>query len=364
MTPDKYASNQAASGLKSGIFAILFNRDTHLDTALCQLQGSRRYSNLMQFFSHIAYILKISIRQSIIIGGSTGWYVMLTLLGFHSHRPTKRKGRRLISPEFRERLMITVTNVNQCVLCSWAHSKAALMAGIPDEEVRQLLVGDTANCPPEEREALLFAQHWADTDGAPDADAVTRLTDIYGEKKAQAILVTLGVMRIGNYAGNAVQFNLTRLKRKFTTQQRHAISDQRIKAIKLTLWVFAPSAIIIGIVVQWFPVAFWNLLGLGVGADATLSRLYGAVLLGVGLMGAQALSNPIRHATLLLFISYYKGIAALVLLTVFFTHPGMPVASLIIGVLYGGLAALCFALYPRNSGVADSSEKSAPTAKH
>lgn len=353
MAQNKHLSTQDESGLKSGIFAILFTRDANLDFALCQLQGSRRYTSLMQFFSHIAYILKISIRQSILIGGSTGWYVMLTLLGFHSKSPPKRTGRQLISPDFRERLMITVTNVNQCELCSWAHSKAALMAGISDDEVRQLLIGDTANCPPEERDALLFAQHWADTDGAPEEDAVTRLINLYGRKKAQAILVTLGVMRIGNYTGNAVQYNLTRLKQKFNSQQRHAMSDQQVKAIKLTLRVFAPSAIIIGIVVQCFPITFWNLLGLGVAADATLSRLYGAVLLGVGLMGAQALSDPLRHATLLLFISYYKGIAAVVLLVAFFTHPGMPITSLVIGVLYGGLAALCFVLYPRGSGMTD-----------
>ncbi len=209
MGQSKSIPPQPASGLKSGIFAILFQRGADLDTALRQLQGSRRYTSLMQFFSHIAYILKISIRHSIMIGSSTGWYVTLTLLGYHPEKKAapNRRGQ-LISADFRERLMITVTNVNQCELCSWAHSRAALIAGISEDEVNMLLVGDTANCPADERDALLFAQHWADTDGKPDDTALSKLIAHYGEEKAKAILVTLGVMRIGNFSGNAIQYNM------------------------------------------------------------------------------------------------------------------------------------------------------------
>lgn len=125
------------------------------------------------------------------------------------------------------------------------------------------------------------------------------------------------------------------------------MTNPQEQKIRWTLWVFAPSAVIVGVIVQLFPLTFWQLLGLQVGADATLSRLYGAVLLGVGLTGLHALSNPLRHATLLLLIGYYKTVAALVLGLAFFSQADMPLASLVIAVLYGGLALWCFAIYPR-----------------
>lgn len=122
-----------------------------------------------------------------------------------------------------------------------------------------------------------------------------------------------------------------------------------LKPINLTLWIFAPSAIVTGILVQWYPIAFWQALGLSAGADATLSRLYGAVLLGVGLLSLHALKNPVKHASLFLFIGYYKGIASLTLTYNYFTQPTPSITILIIALLYGTLALHCLALYSRST---------------
>ena len=45
----------------------------------------------------------------------------------------------LISPDFRERLMLAVTAVNGCRYCSYAHTRAALKGGLSREEISGLL---------------------------------------------------------------------------------------------------------------------------------------------------------------------------------------------------------------------------------
>ena len=45
----------------------------------------------------------------------------------------------LISPAFRERLMLAVTAVDGCRYCSYFHAKQALKSGITPEEISQLL---------------------------------------------------------------------------------------------------------------------------------------------------------------------------------------------------------------------------------
>lgn len=121
------------------------------------------------------------------------------------------------------------------------------------------------------------------------------------------------------------------------------------KFIHLTLWIFAPSAIAMGSLVQCFPITFWQVLGLSAGTDATLSRLYGAVLLGVGLLSLHALNNPLKHLSLFLFIGYYKGIASLMLAYTYFTQQIPTITTLIVALLYGTLALLCLALYLRSA---------------
>ena len=108
-----------------------------------------------------------------------------------------------LTPSFRERLMLAVTAVNRCRYCSYAHSKAALTAGLSAEEVAELCGGVYDSCPQEEMPALLFAEHWAETDGYPDEDARQEVSARYGEALLQDIEVVLRMIRMGNMYGNA-----------------------------------------------------------------------------------------------------------------------------------------------------------------
>ena len=63
---------------------------------------------------------------------------------------------------FVERLMLAVTAVNKCPMCSYAHTEIALKSGMAKEEIENLLGGSYTDCPPEEGGAILFAQHYAE----------------------------------------------------------------------------------------------------------------------------------------------------------------------------------------------------------
>jgi AhpD family alkylhydroperoxidase len=124
-------------------------------------------------------------------------------------REIARKG--LIAPAFRERLMLAVTAVNGCRYCSYFHARQALKSGIAAEEINSLLSGDVANCPQDEAIAVIYAQHWAETDGHPDPEAVRRLQQIYGRKKAEAIHLILRMIRMANLLGNSCDYLIYRM---------------------------------------------------------------------------------------------------------------------------------------------------------
>jgi len=117
----------------------------------------------------------------------------------------------LISPAFRERLMLTVTSVNNCRFCTYVHSKQALLSGISKEETEMLLKGVIENCPEKEIPALFYAQHWADSDAKPDPKAKHKLIETYGKSTVEVIELVLRVIRMGNLAGNTWDYFLYRL---------------------------------------------------------------------------------------------------------------------------------------------------------
>ena len=126
-----------------------------------------------------------------------------------NRRLVRRAFRELVQPDFRERLMLVVTEVNGCRYCSYGHGLAALKAGVPQEQIDELSAGlIPSGAPREEISALLYAQHWAECNARPDPLATARLVDIYGAEKAEAIQVLLRMIRVGNLLGNQGDFIL------------------------------------------------------------------------------------------------------------------------------------------------------------
>ena len=130
-----------------------------------------------------------------------------------SRRELIRKAmREMISHDFRERLMMVVTQVNGCRYCASFHAKEALKSGISNEELKVLLAGEVPeDAPIEEMSALGYAKHWAESDAQPDAAAMQRLEDEYGQERANAIHIVLRMIRMGNLSGNLFDYWLYKL---------------------------------------------------------------------------------------------------------------------------------------------------------
>ena len=117
-----------------------------------------------------------------------------------------------ISFGFRERLMMVVTEVNGCRYCSYYHSGQSIKAGLSNDELRVLLSGQIPEgSPAEEIPALVYAQHWAETNAQPDREAVHRLVEIYLDERASLIHAILRMIRAGNLMGNTWDYFLSRI---------------------------------------------------------------------------------------------------------------------------------------------------------
>ena len=113
----------------------------------------------------------------------------------------KAKRNMKLSQKFIERLMLAVTEVNDCSICSYAHTKMAIESGMSNEEIQNMLSGVIDDVPADEVAAVIFAQHYADTRGNPTSESWQRIVEIYGTSKAKGILGSIRAMMIGNTYG-------------------------------------------------------------------------------------------------------------------------------------------------------------------
>ena len=111
----------------------------------------------------------------------------------------KKKGE--LDTEFIERIMLAVTDVNGCGVCSYAHTKMALEAGMSDKEIQNMLAGVLTDVPEDQIQAMIFAQHYADHRGKPSGEAWARIVEIYGVSKSKAILGAIRIIMMGNALG-------------------------------------------------------------------------------------------------------------------------------------------------------------------
>lgn len=124
-----------------------------------------------------------------------------------------KKVRRL-SEHFIERIMLAVTEVNGCAVCSYAHTKMALEAGMTNEEIQKMLSGISEDVPEEELSAVMFSQYYADARGYFSQESWERITEMYGLEKAKGILASIRIMMLGNAVGIPWSSFINRFKGK------------------------------------------------------------------------------------------------------------------------------------------------------
>ena len=113
----------------------------------------------------------------------------------------KAKAAGKMDKAFLERIMLAVTEVNGCAMCSYYHTKVALEEGFRAEEIRAMLGGDFADVPEEQLRGVLFAQHYADQRGKPARESWNRIVEDYGETGAYGVLAATRMIMMGNVFG-------------------------------------------------------------------------------------------------------------------------------------------------------------------
>jgi len=115
----------------------------------------------------------------------------------------KTEGAGGLSSKFIRRIMLAITEVNGCQICSYAHTKMALEDGMSNTEIKNMLKGVLEDVPTEEVAAIMFAQHYAESRGRPSEGAWQRVLDLYGIEKAKGILRAVRTIMMGNAFGIA-----------------------------------------------------------------------------------------------------------------------------------------------------------------
>ncbi|KYG90603.1 alkylhydroperoxidase [[Bacillus] sp. KCTC 13219] len=153
-----------------------------------------------------------------------------------------------LSSHFIERIMLAVTEVNGCEICSYAHTKYALEQGMSNTEIKMLLSGDTDGISEQEMTAIIFAQHYADTRGNPTREAWNHLVKVYGTEKALGILGAVRAIMAGNIYGIAISAFRSRMKGR-KIEKTNLLYE--IKML-MSIIIFLPVAVIHGYISNLF----------------------------------------------------------------------------------------------------------------
>jgi AhpD family alkylhydroperoxidase len=151
---------------------------------------------------------RFSIQESIPIM----WRASRSLPLLRSWSKSKR-----INKAFRERIMLAISGVNGCAMCSFVHTKLALAEGISAEQIKQLLGGEFNDIPAGEAVGVLYAQSYASGKEVIDPTSFQRLVKEYGEQKAYCILQVCQIITFTTVMG----ITLDGMKQRFTFKRSH-----------------------------------------------------------------------------------------------------------------------------------------------
>lgn len=126
----------------------------------------------------------------------------------------KAKKKKELDSQFIERIMLAVTEVNDCPACSFMHTKMALETGMENEEIQKMLSGTFENIPKDELAAIMFAQHYAESKGHPSKKSWDEIVTLYGKSKAMGILGAIRMIMMGNVYGITIGSFINRFKGK------------------------------------------------------------------------------------------------------------------------------------------------------
>jgi AhpD family alkylhydroperoxidase len=145
---------------------------------------------------------------------------------------------------WRERIMLAVTQVNKCAMCSWMHTNIALGAGMKDEEIKSILQGDYSTIPNKELTSILYAQDYASRQEKKNQVFAEKVINQYGKTKARAIDNVIAIITMTNSMG--IQMAL--LKDTFTFKHQKGSNFFREFFVPLITMIVFPFLFLIAAV--------------------------------------------------------------------------------------------------------------------
>lgn len=178
------------------------------------------------------------------------YYRIVYLAFFSANNLQVVRKNKTLSEHFMERIMLAVTEVNGCPLCSFAHTKMALESGMSNEEIQNMLAGIGDDIPDDEISAVLFSQHYAETRGYPSRKSWERIVEIYGLEKAKGILGAIRIMMLGNAFGIPLGSFLNRFKKGEEADERSGLIYEIVMILASV--VYLPIALIHALLAKLF----------------------------------------------------------------------------------------------------------------
>jgi len=112
-----------------------------------------------------------------------------------------------------EKIFIVTDAVNGCIYCSWLDAKLAIKSGMSEEEISNMMkLQFHTSASESELNALLFAQHFAETNRNPDPEMTKKLFEYYGEKTGKSIILAIRAVTFGNLYFNTWGAVISRFK--------------------------------------------------------------------------------------------------------------------------------------------------------
>ena len=137
----------------------------------------------------------------------------LTFLGRHVFEILKIFTTRNKDDLLTEKLLMILSVSNDCKYCIWLDTQLAEKRGVSSSEIQKMLnLQLDTKLPEEELKALIYAQHYAETNGNPLKRMTDNLYEFYGKQKAEKILLTIRAEMFGNLYFNTWKAVKSRFK--------------------------------------------------------------------------------------------------------------------------------------------------------
>lgn len=123
----------------------------------------------------------------------------------------KNKYKKAMNKQRKERIMLAISEVNGCAMCSFVHTKLALQAKMTPSEIKTILEGELSQIPEQDVLAVLFAKDFAANHEVIDPKFYTKIREYYGIDGARAIVCVCHVITMTTSMGIALAMLKDRL---------------------------------------------------------------------------------------------------------------------------------------------------------